>query len=109
MAVFNNQPTKFLKMEQQALRSQYKLAPVFQCILREKKGKTKRRDSFWVDFTSWEPRRTEGRRRGRERMRWLDGITSLMAMNLSKLWELVMDREAACCSCKVLDATEQLN
>ena len=57
MAVFNNQPTKFLKMEQQALRSQYKLAPVFQCILREKKGKTKRRDSFWVDFTSWEPRR----------------------------------------------------
>ena len=37
MAVFNNQPTKFLKMEQQALRSQYKLAPVFQCILRGKK------------------------------------------------------------------------
>ena len=53
---------------------------------------------LWLEIILWPPDagKTEGRRRGRERMRWLDGITDSIYMNLCRLQEMVKDRGAWC-------------
>ena len=56
--------------------------------------------------------KTEDRRRGCQRIRWLDGIIDAMDMNLGKLWEMVKDRDLVWCSpwgCKDSDTTGRLN
>ena len=47
-----------------------------------------------------------GRRRGRQRMRWLDGFSDSMDMRLSELWELVMDREVWCATVRELSKSQ---